>query len=162
MGDPGPFGAAKQVGQQGGRWGGLRDAQRERPAQGRREQQLQPPADVLQCDALVGGGAVAPPAPQLVRIREHIATTFPKLEEIARERRFKKVLGGLDGEKLSRVPRGYPKDHPAAEYLKFKQFLGGREFPPEFATSADFYPALVETYKTLMPLIRFLNEPLAR
>jgi hypothetical protein len=59
------------------------------------------------------------------------------------------------------VPRGFVKDHPAAEYLKLRQFLGGREFPPEFATTADFYPALIETYKAILPLIRFLNEPLA-
>jgi hypothetical protein len=68
-------------------------------------------------------------------------------------------LGTLDGEKLTRVPRGYPVDHPAAEYLKYKQFLAGREFPPEFATSRAFYPALVETYKAIMPLVRFLNAP---
>jgi uncharacterized protein (TIGR02453 family) len=108
----------------------------------------------------MGGGFWAPPPPQLVRIREHIATTYPAIERIERERTFKRVFGEITGEKLSRIPRGYPKNHPAAEYLKFKQFLGGREFPPEFATSAGFYRALIETYKTLMPLIRFLNEPL--
>jgi uncharacterized protein (TIGR02453 family) len=108
----------------------------------------------------MGGGFWAPPAPQLVRIREHIGTTWPEIHRIATSRGFRQVLGSLDGEKLSRVPRGYAKDHPAEDYLKFKQFLGGREFPPEFATSADFYPALVQTYKALMPLIRFLNAPL--
>ena len=109
----------------------------------------------------MGGGFWAPPAPQLVRIREHIADTFPEIQRLTRAGRFRKVLGTLDGETLARVPRGYAADHPAAEYLKFKQFLAGREFPPEFATSAAFYPALVETYKAIMPLIRFLNEPLA-
>ena len=109
----------------------------------------------------MGGGFWAPPSPQLVRIREHIADTFPEIQQIERARAFKSMFGTLDGEKLTRVPRGYPKDHPAAEYLKFKQFLAGREFPPEFATSARFYPALVQTYKAAMPLIRFLNEPLS-
>ena len=108
----------------------------------------------------MGGGFWAPPSPQLVRIREHIADTFPEIQQIERARAFKSMFGALDGEKLTRVPRGYPKDHPAAEYLKFKQFLAGREFPPEFATTPKFYPALVETYKAAMPLIRFLNEPL--
>ena len=28
------------------------------------------------------------------------------------------MLGELHGERLSRVPRGYPANHPAAEYLK--------------------------------------------
>ncbi|MBA3638840.1 MAG: DUF2461 domain-containing protein [Acidobacteriota bacterium] len=108
----------------------------------------------------MGGGFWAPPSPQLVRIREHIADTFPEIQRLSRARSFTSVFGTLDGEKLTRVPRGYPKDHPAAEYLQFKQFLAGREFPPEFATSTEFYPALIQTYKAAMPLIRFLNEPL--
>ena len=109
----------------------------------------------------MGGGFWAPPQPQLVRIREHIALTWPEIDSVARARRFTRVLGPLSGEMLTRVPRGYSSDHPAADYLKFKQFLGGREFPPEFATSKAFYPALLETYKAIMPLIRFLNRPLA-
>jgi len=108
----------------------------------------------------MGGGFWAPPAPQLVKIREHIATTYPEIDRLTRAKTFTRVLGPMTGDKLSRVPRGFAKDQPAADYLKFKQFLGGREFPPEFATSAAFYPALIETYKAILPLIRFLNEPL--
>ncbi|MDQ3486152.1 MAG: DUF2461 domain-containing protein [Acidobacteriota bacterium] len=108
----------------------------------------------------MGGGFWAPPTPQLVRIREHIADTFPEIQRLSRAKAFTSVFGTLDGEKLTRVPRGYPKDHPAAEYLQFKQFLAGRQFPPEFATSSAFYPALIQTFKAAMPLIRFLNEPL--
>jgi len=108
----------------------------------------------------IGGGFWAPPSPQLVSIREHIALTYPEIDRVARGRAFRMVVGSIEGEKLTRVPRGFAKDDPAAEYLKFKQFLGGREFPAEFSTSAEFYPALIETYKAIMPLIRFLNEPL--
>lgn len=108
----------------------------------------------------MGGGFWNPQAPQLVRIREHIAETYPEIDRLARAKPFTSLLGALDGERLTRVPRGFPKDHPAAEYLKFRQFLGGREFPPEFATGAAFYPALIATYKAILPLVRFLNEPL--
>ncbi len=38
---------------------------------------------------------------------------------------------------LQRIPRGFPKDHDAAEYLKYRQFLAGREFPARFATGSD-------------------------
>ena len=109
----------------------------------------------------MGGGFWAPPQPQLVRLREHIVDTWPEIDRIARARRFKSVLGEMTGERLTRIPRGCPAEHPAADYLKFKQFLGGREFPPDFATTTGFYPALLETYRATMPLIRFLNEPLA-
>lgn len=108
----------------------------------------------------MGGGFWNPQAPQLLKIRDHISDTYPEIHRLAGNRRFTSLLGGLEGDRLSRVPRGFSKDDPAAEYLKYRQFLGGCEFPPEFATSTAFYPALITTYKAMLPLVRFLNEPL--
>jgi uncharacterized protein (DUF2461 family) len=107
--------------------------------------------------AWMGGGLYMPSSTALHAIREHIAATHPKLHRIANAASFKAVLGELHGERLTRVPRGYQKDHPAAHYLQFKQFLGFREFKPEFATSVDFYPELLRTFRAMTPLIRFLN-----
>jgi uncharacterized protein (TIGR02453 family) len=108
-----------------------------------------------------GGGFYAPETAQLVRIRQHIAETYPEIDRIARRPSFRRAVETLDGERLARVPRGYPKDHPAAEYLKYRNFLAGRELPPRFATQPAFYPTVVSTFRAIMPLVRFLNEPLA-
>lgn len=108
----------------------------------------------------MGGGFYAPEPPDLVRIREHIAETYPEFDRTVRTAAFKRAFGSLEGEKLMRVPRGYPKEHPAAEYLKHRNFLAGSEFPPELVTTAEFYPTLLATFKACMPLVRFLNEPL--
>ena len=105
----------------------------------------------------MGGGLYMPPAPSLYAIRERIATSHPKLHRLVTTREFRAVLGELQGEQLTRVPRGYLKDHPAGEYLRYKQFLGFREFEPAFATSDRFYPELLRTFKALTPLVRFLN-----
>ena len=64
----------------------------------------------------MGGGFWAPPQPALVRIREQIAESWPEIDRIVRARAFRRVLGDLEGERLTRVPRGFPADHPAAEY----------------------------------------------
>ena len=108
----------------------------------------------------MGGGFYAPEPSDLVRIREHIAETYPEIDRTVRTAAFKRAVGSLEGETLTRVPRGYPKEHPAAEYLKHRNFLAGREFPPEFATSAEFYPTMRATFRACLPLVRFLNEPL--
>ena len=108
----------------------------------------------------VGGGMWAPQPPQLHRVREHISNTYPEIQRLSRTRTFKRHLGELQGDCLSRVPRGFSKDDPAAEYLKHYRFVAGREFPASLATSAEFYPTLVRTFRSLMPLVRFLNEPL--
>ena len=42
---------------------------------------------------------------------------------------FCRVVGDLQGEALQRVPRGFARDHPAADYLRMRQFLAGCEYP---------------------------------
>jgi uncharacterized protein (TIGR02453 family) len=107
----------------------------------------------------IGGGMYAPLPPQLVQVREHIAETWPEIRRITSRKGFLAVTS-LDGAKLSRVPRGFPADHPAAEYLKHRQFLAGRELPATLATQDDFYPTLLTTFKAIVPLVAFLNTPL--
>jgi len=107
-----------------------------------------------------GGGMWAPQPPQLHRVREHIANTYPEIQRIARGTPFRRAVGSLEGERLTRVPRGFPKDDPAGDFLKHRQFVAGREFPATLATTASFYPTVLRTFRAILPLVRFLNEPL--
>lgn len=106
----------------------------------------------------MGGGLYMPPAPALHAVRARIASSHPTLHRIVTSKTFTEVLGELHGDQLTRVPAGYARDHPAADYLRRKQFLGFREFPAEFSYSDDFYPELLRTFKALTPLVRFVNE----
>ena len=110
----------------------------------------------------VGGGMYAPETSQLAAVREHIAANHKRLRAIVESPGFKKAVGELGGDKLQRVPRGFDRDHPAAEYLRHRQFLAGTEFPAAFASDTKFYAGLLGVFKQVAPLIRFLNEPLAR
>lgn len=107
----------------------------------------------------IGGGLWRPDASQLQLVREHIVDRLDEFERIVTAPRFKK-LGGLQGDTLTRVPRGFAKDHPAAGYLRHRQFIAFREEPPAFATRKDFYARLRDTFEAMMPMVRFLNEPL--
>jgi uncharacterized protein (TIGR02453 family) len=108
----------------------------------------------------IGGGMYAPDTSTLARVREHIAANPRRLRSIVESPSFRRGVGRLDGEQLRRVPRGFPLDHEAAAYLRFRQFLAGREFPASFATSPRFYPGLLTVFRRIAPLITFLNEPL--
>ena len=109
-----------------------------------------------------GGGLYMPSSSDLQLIREHVAAHHRKLQRIVTGPAFRKAVGQLEGERLSRVPRGYVKDHPAAEYLRYRQFLAGCEYEAEFATSTRFYPTLLNVFEAVVPLMRFLNEPLLK
>ena len=109
----------------------------------------------------MGGGIYRPTTAELQAIREQVAVTHPQLHRIVTSPTFRRVLGQLSGDRLTRVPRGYDKSHPAANYLQHKQFLAFREFEAEFALKDRFYPEVVRTFTAMMPLVRFLNTPLA-
>jgi uncharacterized protein (TIGR02453 family) len=107
-----------------------------------------------------GGGMYMPSTSQLHQIREHIATHHRRLLRIVGSPAFRRTFGVLEGTRLVRVPHGFPGDHPAAEFLKYRQFLAACERPAEFATTPGFYRTLLAAWKALAPLVQFLNEPL--
>ena len=110
----------------------------------------------------IGGGLYRPQPPQLVAVREHIAGHVGQLRAIVKSPAFRKQFGALEGDRLTRVPRGYAKDHPAADYLKFKNFVAGADFPATLATSPAFYKTLLTVFRQVVPLTRFLNAPLLK
>jgi uncharacterized protein (DUF2461 family) len=66
----------------------------------------------------------------------------------------------MQGERTTRMPRGFAADHPAAEVLRHKQFLAAREEPAAFAAQPDFYAQLVATFAAMAPFVLFLNAPI--
>jgi uncharacterized protein (TIGR02453 family) len=110
----------------------------------------------------IGGGMYAPQPPQLQAVREHIAANIQQLRAIVESPAFRRRVGRLEGERLTRVPRGFPRDHEAAEYLKHRYFIAGAEFPAAFAASPRFYSTLISVFREVLPLSRFLNHPLGK
>jgi len=108
----------------------------------------------------IGGGMYSPQPAQLVAVREHIAANVRQLRAIVESPAFRRRVGTLEGDKLKRVPRGFSKDHEAAEYLKHRYFIAGAEFPGVFAASPRFYGTLLSVFREVLPLSRFLNHPL--
>ena len=105
----------------------------------------------------MGGGIYMPSSAELNAIRAAIAEDHRKFHRVVTAPAFRRAVGELGGEQLTRVPRGYLKDHPAADYLRQKQFLGGREYPAEFATNPRFYSELLTVFRGVAPLVSFLN-----
>jgi uncharacterized protein (TIGR02453 family) len=113
-------------------------------------------------EILVGGGVYMPLSEDLNAVRAHIAHHHKKLRSILQSHAFRKHFGELAGEKLSRVPRGFDPNHPAADYLRFKQFLASRILKPEIAVSPLLQRRTVESFRAMLPLIEFLNEPILK
>ena len=111
-------------------------------------------------EVLVGGGIYAPGPAELLAVRGHLASHAKELDKMLRERQFRTLFKEMTGEKLKRVPKGFPQDHPAANLLVYKQFLAGTLLPPDIVTTPKLFRELLKHFRTITPFLQFLNTPL--
>ena len=112
-------------------------------------------------ETFAGGGIWMPEPADLKKIRQEIDYNFSDLQKIINAKDFKKIYGDLDNNaeyKLSRIPKGYENENPAAEYLKLKSFIGSLAMKDETLTGKDLLKTTVAAFTALKPLIDFLNQ----
>jgi uncharacterized protein (TIGR02453 family) len=109
----------------------------------------------------IAGGVYMPEPETLAAIRRHIAEHHEELRRICRASALRRLTGELVGERLSRVPKGYPADHPAADLLRFKQLYFFAELPAEIAVTPAVLGEIVSRFRALAPFMEFMNAPLA-
>ena len=107
--------------------------------------------------SIMAGGAYTPPAPWLSAIREKISDSPEEFMKITGEKDFIKYFKSIDGEKLKTAPKGYPKDHPQIELLKYKSYLVVNEAPDKLVLSKDYMDHVVNVFKAMKPLNDYLN-----
>jgi uncharacterized protein (DUF2461 family) len=64
----------------------------------------------------------------------------------------------LDGEKLKTSPKGYPKDHPYIELLRYKSYTVARYVTDRQISAPDSYDMIIKTCRAMKPLNDFLSE----
>jgi len=108
--------------------------------------------------SIMAGGAYTPPGPWLSSIREKISEKPGEFIKIINAKDFIKYFGEIDGEKLKTAPKGYPKDHPHIELLKFKSYLVVNEASDKMVLSNEFFNHVISVFQAMKPLNDYLNE----
>ncbi len=94
-------------------------------------------------------------------IRDYIARHGGEWERIIHEPEFEKYFT-VRGTALKNVPAGYEKEHPQAEYLKFKSWY--LEYPlkdEEVKDAERFLAEAAKLYQIMKPFNDYLNKALA-
>ena len=110
-----------------------------------------------------GGGLWMPMPAELNKVRQEIDYNFNEFKKIIGSKKFKSIYGDLSRDKeyvLSRVPKGYEADNPAADYLKLKSFVAMVSLKDAEVTSKDLTKKILNAFETLQPLLEFINESL--
>jgi uncharacterized protein (TIGR02453 family) len=114
-------------------------------------------------DSFTGGGIWMPMPDDLKKVRQEIDYNFTDFKKIIGSKKFKTVYGDLSKSKeytLSRVPKGYEPDNPAAEYLKMKSYVAMIKVNDTDLSSKDLVKKTVAAFEALQPVIEFVNEAL--
>jgi uncharacterized protein (TIGR02453 family) len=110
----------------------------------------------------VAGGVYMPGPETLLAIRTHLAEHHKEFRKIIRARKLRTLLGEMHGEQLSRIPKGFPCDHAAADLLRYKQWLVYAMLDPKLATTPKLLTAVRQRFEAMIPFLEFLNRPLVR
>jgi uncharacterized protein (TIGR02453 family) len=97
---------------------------------------------------------------QLERYRQAVGRDAdgPQLETTAA--RLRKAGYDVSGhDPLKTVPRGFPKDHPRAELLRYKDLFAWRhQEPGPWLASRDALDWVTDTWRTAAPLLAWLDQ----
>jgi uncharacterized protein (TIGR02453 family) len=113
-------------------------------------------------ELLVAAGVYMPPKEQLLAIRQHLLARHEEFRRLIEAKKLRAKMELHDPAALSRAPKGFPAEHPAIEWIKWRQWGVFATLPADSVLKPSL-PKTVEAYFRLsQPLVDFLNEPLVR
>jgi len=112
--------------------------------------------------SFLGGGLFADMFKDATRmVRDSIAQNGMEWERIIRRPDFEKHFT-VKGTALKNVPAGYEKEHPQAEYMKFKSWYLEYPLKDEEVENAELFLAkAAELFRIMKPFNDYLNKALA-
>ena len=106
----------------------------------------------------VAGGIYHPSGETMLAVRTHIAKHHKELRKILADKRVHRLLGELQGAELTRAPKGFDPDHPAADLIKKKDWILDIYLDAGLATTPKLQGEILERFRAMTPFIEFLNR----
>ena len=109
-------------------------------------------------DIFVGGGMWHPEPARLAAFRATVVSSPARVHAALEDPGFVALFGHVNGDRLQRVPTGFPADHPDAELLKLKDVTFGRRLSDEEAFSPELPDEVADSFASALPVLRLLND----
>ena len=110
--------------------------------------------------SFLAGGVYQPESSVLKEIRKEISMNGDQFKKILEEDAFRNYFRGLSVEnKLQKVPQGFEKDDPMAEFLKLKHYVVTHPISDEALMNTNAIENFGKIFKAMKPLNDFLELP---
>jgi len=108
--------------------------------------------------AYIACGFWAPNPKDLKLIRSHIAADDAPLREVLKDKNFIKTFGSLEGDQVKTSPKGYSKDHPSIDLLRYKQLIVSKVYKPNEMKKRGFTQQMSNDFKQIRPFFNYMSE----
>jgi uncharacterized protein (TIGR02453 family) len=108
----------------------------------------------------VAAGIWHPEREVMLTIRNHIVETHEELRRLLADKKARKLAGELKGDALSRSPKGFDPSHPAAGFIKMKDWILDVTVDADLINTPQLHAAIVERFRAMAPVLQYLNRPL--
>ena len=109
-------------------------------------------------NSFVAGGFWGPNKEDLLHIRKQLQSDYHGLGSVVSNSTFQSHFGELLGEQLKTAPRGFEKDDPAIEYLRYKQFLVKHNFEDRAVLKPDFAQEVNRQFEAMRPFFDLMSD----
>lgn len=113
-------------------------------------------------ELVIAAGAYMPEKDQLLAIRRHLLEHHAEWKRLIENRALLRLFSVHDPMALARAPKGFPAEHAAIEWIKWRQWGVTAHLPAEAALSPRLLSEIEKRFRQATPLVDFLNAPLAR
>ncbi len=113
-------------------------------------------------NSFLAGGFFSPNPADLKLIRDELAHDAKPLKEILADEDFKNTWGTFKGEAVKSAPRGFEKDHPNIDLIRFKQFHVAHSIPDDIVLSEQLMFEIVKSFIVIRPFFDYMSEILTR
>lgn len=101
-----------------------------------------------------------PNADDLKRIRLDIQENYKDWNRILNLKSIKNNFGEMQGEQVKTTPKGFFKDDPAINLLRYKQYRFEHSFSDKEVLADDFLFKVNKTFKVIRPFFNHMSEVL--
>ncbi len=109
-------------------------------------------------NVMLAGGMYEPEPQQLNAFREAISRNSRPFREILADTTFREYFGGVGGERLKTIPRGFTADHPDADLLRLKTITVTRRLAESDVVSPPFFETTINTFRAMKPFLDYLQN----
>jgi uncharacterized protein (TIGR02453 family) len=108
----------------------------------------------------IAGGLYMPNPDYLRAVRAHLMEHHERFSKLISSRKLAQKCGGMQGERLSRPPKGFLPDQPGIEWIKHKQWYFWQELDHKLALGPSLVEEVAKRFELMIPAVEFMNEPL--